>query len=145
MPRLVFILLSVAFFTKARSQDGENLCTATEYVKLRAYFEGYSFNYQENDIECYRMERTYFRKNIRLSISDSSYKVVSFSITANLSDGSLVRISGGERGIEIDRNNDVTGQLYYLMKTSLVTVDNIIVSRGRQCYKAHSFICYFVK
>ena len=145
MSKLVAFICCFMIFSTARSQMPGSLCKMIEPAIVSAYFEGYAFRYKdESGLECFRMERSYFQKNFRLSLSDSSYTITRFNFTTDLNDGSLVSIVAGEEGIMVDRDS-YTKQLRKLTRRSLITVDNITVSKNGQCFKVPSFICYMLK
>jgi hypothetical protein len=90
------------------------------------------------------MQKSFFQKDFRLSLSDTSYRVVKFNLTTDLDDGSLLEIIGNDEGIKIDQNR-YTRLLHKITRSSLIAVDNIMVSKNEHCYKVPSFICYMLK
>lgn len=148
MYRIVTILYCIILSLGAFSQEYDrvdSLCEKAESVPIKAFFEGYSYHYVADDGgDCYRMEKSFFMKDFRLSLSDSSYKVERFHLVADLDNGDLLSILGNEKGIHID-NDNYTGMLRKMTKKSLITVDNICVSRGGRYYRVKPFICYMIK
>jgi hypothetical protein len=133
-----FILVAIPGY----SQDSVLPCDSVGLAPIRAYFEGFSHKYENKGIESFRMERSYFRKDFELSLTDSSYKVVRFHVVAHIDNG-LVSMWGKSKRIEV--NDEHSKLLSRIVKNGIVAVDNIIVSKNGQCYRVPSFICYFIK
>lgn len=120
-------------------------CKPDKVAPIRAYFEGYQYSYKDdNGIECFRMEKAYFQKDFKLSISDTTYQIVKYRFVTSLADGSLLEIIGDKSGFKIDRDI-YTRLLAKMTKQSLVTVDDITISKGGDCFKVPSILCYFLK
>ncbi len=126
------------------SQNSGSNCDPVKMVPVKAHFDGYSYKYIDNGIECFRMERAYFQKDFRLSLSDSSYRIIKFSVVTDLADGSLLQLTGDNEGIKIG-SDDYTKKLKEMPKRAMVTVDNIVVSKNGECFKVPSFICYLLQ
>jgi hypothetical protein len=145
MLKYLILLYFCFLFNKGISQDSGGICDSSIKAPIRAYFEGYSYKYEDGSgFEIFRMERSYFKKEFRLSLSDSSYRIIKFSFTTNLANGDLLEIIGGGEGIKVDRDK-YTELLHKITRRSLISVDNIIVSKNGQCYKVPSFVCYMLK
>jgi hypothetical protein len=144
MFRTISLSIILILQIKASSQNTDSLCKTIEPAPIRAYFEGYLYKYEtESGSEFFRMERTYFQKNFRLSLSDTSYRIVRFAFTTNMDNNDLLRVIGNNEGIIIDQDN-YTRLLRKMTKHSMITVDDIIVIKNSKCYKVPSFICYFI-
>lgn len=110
----------------------------------RAFFNESSYNFDDEfGYEFFRMERSYFRKDFRISHTDTSYQVLSFTFTSNLANATLDTIPGCSEGISADGLSAV--YLRLMTKESFVAVENIIVSKNGNCYKVPSFFCYMLK
>lgn len=139
------MLLFVCFlFNESVSQDSGKICDSAQRAPISAYFEGYSYKYEESGTEVFRMERSFFKNDFRLSLSDSSYSVIKFSLVTDLDNGDLLQILGDKDGIKLDQSN-YTELLRKMTRRSLITVSNIMVSKNGQCYRVPSFICYMLK
>jgi hypothetical protein len=143
MTRYLAVLFFCFLFNKGISQDSAAVCDSQRLTSVKAYFEGYSYKYEDLGTEIFKMERSYFKKNFRLSLSDSSYRVVKFSLVTDLANGDLLEIVGDKDGIKFDKS-DYTKLLSKMTKHSLVAIDNIIVSKNEQCYRLAAFVCYML-
>jgi hypothetical protein len=143
MIRVSQLLMFLILCSKSNSQSPGSSCDSAIIAPVEAYFDGYSYKYETNGFENFRMERSYFRNDFRLSLTDTSYKVVRFHLVADIETG-LVSIVGNDKGIKAGEN-EFTKLLSKILKNGYVTVDNIRVSKNGQCYKVPSFICYFIK
>lgn len=139
------LLLHFCFlFNKGISQELGKLCDSVRNAPISAYFEGHTYKYEDKSgIESFRMQKSFFQKDFRLSLSDTSYHIVKFNLTTDLDDGSLLEIIGNDQGIKIDQDK-YTKLLHRITRHSLIGVDNIIVSKNGYCYKVLSFICYML-
>jgi hypothetical protein len=141
---LVYCVVSLGTFSQEYDRI-DSICEKAEFAPIKAFFEGYSYTYVSDEgTDWYRVERSFFYRDFRLSLSDSSYKVVRFRLAADLDNGDLLAIGGNEKGIHVDSDN-YTGMLRKMTKKSLITVDNICVSRGGRYYRLKPFICYLIK
>jgi hypothetical protein len=135
---LLVLFLSIGFI--AQSQTGsENPCTTFKPATIRAFFDG-EVTKQDNTGK-HILKASYFHKDIKLSLSDDSYKVLSYTITFDLPDGSLSRLPSEGEFVRI-REGQSTEKMKQISPNSTVTIDKIVVVKNGECFKVPAIICF---